>query len=87
MKEEHGDFIYIEWDGPPDFEYVRGHVDSDQARLAVIEVVGDIAGDIARAFIMYRWARWVPSRGMFDFRFYPTDRPGPGAFPVTEVAV
>ena len=94
MKSKMGELIELNWDGYPEFYYVRGHVPDEAAE----EVVLDFDDSLTPTFCKHIYAKWVrvgPSHQLYQWdldgriQTYLITRKDkcPGWFPVTEVSV
>lgn len=89
MREKHGEFVYLSWEGRPPYEVVRGHVTAEEFRVALVAGHPDLREsdaipEEAPVHCYGRWAQdaWARSCGN-DATFYPYRRSGRGRFPVT----
>ncbi len=80
---DHGEYIYIFWDGDAPHEVIRGHVSNADA-VDLVEREGIVSEDYSWESIEHDYARWVPdATGEHDMIFLRAGGPGRGAFPVT----
>jgi len=77
VKYEHGEFIYLHWEGREPYYAVKGHVSAKEfTRAAPSDWVGDP---------VHCYARWAMDKSVpdVDSVFYAYQKRGAGRFPVT----
>lgn len=94
MKEKHGEFIPLIWDGfISNVEYVKGHVTEAEAKAAIDLYDGERFDDKrlsdSVAGVRHRWARWHLAGPYQDFThvLHVQDEKWRGTFPVTELSM
>lgn len=86
MKEKHGQYILLYWDGEPEGYYIKGHVALDVAQQVI-----EREEEFTPRHVVHKYARWTfadeytPEGCDFTLKVY--DKPQRGAFKITDCLV
>jgi len=85
MREKHGQYILLYWDGKPEAEYIKGHVTVEEAQ---VEYARQSGSKQQFTGIVHKYARWAYADEFtcegceFQLKVYAV--PSRGTFKVTE---
>ena len=86
-KYNHGEYISLYWNDGPEYLYVRGHLDPQEARK-IMEYEEDYLLIIDDPIEEYgRWGVGINCEGEPSQLFYPYTEPGRGRFPVMSAKI